>query len=88
MKVIDIYDFLTHREIMDVKDIFVKTKESDLHDKLIAFIEPRMDKINEKLGQENHSGYLAYALEYTFGRDIEMVSLRLRLKEQNEDVTS
>jgi len=37
---------------------------SNLHSQLVKLIEPHMDEINKRLGQENDVSYLAYAVEY------------------------
>lgn len=57
-RTVTITDFLTERQIQEA----IKLKDAKRICKDI--IEPNLDTINRKLGQENNPMYLAYVVEY------------------------
>ena len=58
MKTVALTDFLTKYQIQDC------LKAGEDIQQILAVIEPHMDEINQKLGQENDPKYLAYAIQY------------------------
>jgi len=71
MKMIALGDILTNEEIADALRLFKECQK----DCGVGFagkcakqiIEPVLDRINKKLGQENDAHYLGFAIEYVFG---------------------
>lgn len=67
MKTITLQDFLTAQQIQQAKKIYNR-EEFPAKEICKQVIEPNIEEINKKLGQENDSMYLAYACEYVFGK--------------------
>lgn len=61
MKKLSVLDFLTEKEFEQC----IRMNNKDDIEKNI--IKPNLTRINEKLGQENDSNYLAYAVMYVIG---------------------
>lgn len=70
MKHITLPDFLTDEQIEAALALYKKHKGTGRVAKEIAaqIIQPNMDEINRKLGQENDASYLAYACEHVFNQ--------------------
>lgn len=65
MKMVNIGELLTDKELAKAREIYRTTKLGERHKALVAqVVEPAMKHINEVTGQENDAGYIAYALEY------------------------
>jgi len=63
-------DILTNDEIADALRLYHQHKEQGYGFAAAAatqIIEPVLDRINKKLGQENDAYYLGFAIEYVFG---------------------
>lgn len=57
-------DFLTEKQIKAATVIWRKDR-AHFHQRVLAeIVEPNMAEINRRTGQENHAGYIAYAIEY------------------------
>lgn len=67
---ITIDQFLTPAEIEKACRLYSELKDTGTYAKTIEteIIEPNIERINQALGQENHAGYLAYAVEYVMMR--------------------
>lgn len=63
-KVFTIADFLTDAQIKRCTALWKKDRDNFHKNVLAEIIEPNMEEINRKLGQDNVAGYLAYAVEY------------------------
>lgn len=59
-----ITDFLTVAQIQSCIRLWKKDNDNFHKNVLAEIIEPNMEEINRKLGQDNVAGYLAYAVEY------------------------
>ena len=68
MKHVSIQDFLTEEEIAKARELWYALKDTGTFAKTLdaTIIAPQMKRINQALGQENDSRYLAYAVEYVF----------------------
>lgn len=65
MNMVTLPDFLTDEQIEQAVEIVRSTSDHLAARKLqVDLIEPNMAEINRKLGQENDSLYLAYAVLY------------------------
>lgn len=68
-KTIQIGDFLNNEQVKIASDYYDRAKNGEFtfakkfSEDVIA---PNIEKINEKLGQENDPLFLAYAVEYAF----------------------
>lgn len=62
MKQIKIQDFLTEQQIQSCAKLYPNVDAIE-HD----VIAPNMQEINRKIGQENDSRYIAYAVHFAFG---------------------
>jgi hypothetical protein len=61
--------FLTEAQIADALTLFQDHGGIDAKGKIQKqVIEPNMDAINKKLGQDNDPSYLAYAVVYVFSQ--------------------
>lgn len=76
IKMVKLSDFLSDEQIQQAWEIFEKSSKADqsagwcarmIDEQVIA---PNMVTINEKLGQENDSRYLAYMIEHTFNQAV------------------
>lgn len=60
-------EFLTEAQIEAALKLYKETPTEKLNKALREqILEPNMEEINRKLGQENDPAYLAYAIEYVF----------------------
>jgi hypothetical protein len=57
-------DFLTDEQIDEAVQLYEKHGHRAVEKIRARVIEPNMTTINAKIGQENDSGYLAYAVVY------------------------
>jgi len=65
MKTATIHDFLTEEQIKKCQEI---CENNGLPNKVLVeqVIQPNLEEINKKLGQENSASYLAYVVEFAF----------------------
>lgn len=70
MKSITIGDILTNAEIERAMELYRQYNGTGTFARRVAeeVIRPNMERINRNLGQENDPVFLAYAVEYIFGR--------------------
>ena len=69
MKTMTLPEFLTEAQIADALALFKTHGGIDAKGKIQKqVIEPNMDTINKKLGQENDPSYLAYAVVHVFSQ--------------------
>lgn len=62
-----ISQILTPDEIRAAVDIWEHDR-ANFHKRVqTEIVEPALPRINTVLGQENHAGFIAYAIEYVFG---------------------
>ncbi len=68
MKTTPLGDIFTQAQIDAAMTIWLMDR-NQFHKRVIAeIVEPAMPQINEKTGQENDAGYMAYMLEAVFMR--------------------
>jgi hypothetical protein len=67
-KKITLADFLTDEEINRAVHLYTTDKANFHKNCLKEIIQPRMARINRKLGQENDPDYLAYVVEFVIGQ--------------------
>ncbi|MFA6364698.1 hypothetical protein [Methanoregula sp.] len=72
MKGFTIADILTDQEIEEARRMYRRLKDTGRFAAAICdkFIEPNMARINTKLGQENNSLFLAYAIEHILSQEV------------------
>lgn len=64
MKSVTITDFLTAGEIKKCIAMWERDR-GNFHQRVLdEIVKPNMARINEKLGQDNVPGFIAYAIEY------------------------
>lgn len=70
MKQITLPDFLTKEQIEKAHELYVAKAGTPGFAQAVKeiLIEPNIEEINRKLGQENDPMYLAYAVEYVFSQ--------------------
>jgi hypothetical protein len=60
-----ITDFLTAEQIAKARALWKNRKNGSFHHAVMTeIVEPNMEEINRKLGQDNVPGFIAYAIEY------------------------
>jgi len=68
MREITIADILTDSEIDRARELYAEFKDTGTFASRVVdeLIQPNIERINKKLGQENDPKYLAYCVEYFF----------------------
>lgn len=66
MKQITLPDFLTDEQIEKARELYMAGTPGFARAVKDLLIEPNIEEINRKLGQENDPMFLAYAVEYVF----------------------
>lgn len=68
MKTVMLGQFLTKKQIAKASALYTAHGHDAVAKIQTLVIEPNMDTINEKLGQENDARYLAYAVVYALSQ--------------------
>jgi len=52
------------KQLLELAERYDDMFDPEFHRALVKFLEPKMERINERLGQENDIDYIAYCLAY------------------------
>jgi hypothetical protein len=73
MKTFQLQDIFTDEQIQEALDMFKVTPTGFAKKFAKEYVEPRIDEINKKLGQENDPVYIAYCMELSLVQAINAI---------------